>query len=72
MPSLSCRVSDKLTPKQTPQTPLQPSNSASASALGLLKFNGSSFTTLSKLDPVFTLMKRRLENYTEQRSVCVA
>uniref|UniRef100_A0A4W5QFM7 Sulfotransferase n=1 Tax=Hucho hucho TaxID=62062 RepID=A0A4W5QFM7_9TELE len=62
------RVSDKLTPKQTPQTPLQPSNSAPDSAMGLLKFNGSSFTTLSKLDPVFTLMKRRLENYTEQRS----
>ncbi|XP_046888406.1 carbohydrate sulfotransferase 3-like [Hypomesus transpacificus] len=54
------RVSDKLALKQTPQTPLQQGISSPL----LLKYNGS-FTTLSKLDPAFTLMKRRLENYTE-------
>ncbi|KAJ8013550.1 hypothetical protein DPEC_G00030930 [Dallia pectoralis] len=56
------RVSDKLTPKQTPQTPLDPSNSASDPFLGQLKLNGS---FLGPLDPAFNLMKRRLENYTE-------
>lgn len=56
------RVSDKLTLKQTPQTPLQSSGSSHI----LLKHNAS-FTTLSKLGPAFTLMKRRLENYTDRQ-----
>ncbi|XP_029933849.1 carbohydrate sulfotransferase 3b [Myripristis murdjan] len=55
------RVSDKLTLKQIPQTPLQSSGSSHI----LLKHNGS-LTTLSKLDSAFTLMKRRLVNYTER------
>lgn len=60
------RVSDKLALKQTPQTPLQPSISSSV----LLKYNGS-FTTLSKLDSAFTLMKQRLENFTERQEVAM-
>ncbi|KAM6951664.1 carbohydrate sulfotransferase 3b [Aplochiton taeniatus] len=58
------RVSDKLVLKQTPQTPLQFSGSSQV----LLTQNGS-FTTLSKLDPAFTLLKRRLDNYTEHLEV---
>lgn len=58
------RVSDKLTLKQTPQTPLQPSGSSHM----LPKHNGS-FTVLSKMDSAFTLMKRRLENYSEHLDV---
>ncbi|KPP74744.1 carbohydrate sulfotransferase 3-like [Scleropages formosus] len=55
------RVSDKLTPWQTPQTPL-PSN---VSGLALLKQNGS-YSSLSELDSAFMHLKRRLENYTER------
>lgn len=58
------RVSDKLALKQTPQTPLQPSIPSPV----LLKYNGS-FTTLSKLDSAFTLMRRRLENFTKRQEV---
>ncbi|KAM4624241.1 carbohydrate sulfotransferase 3b [Polymixia lowei] len=53
------RVSDKLTLKQTPQTPLQSSGSSHV----LLKHNGSS----SKLDAAFTLTKWRLENFTQHQ-----
>ncbi|XP_020501444.1 carbohydrate sulfotransferase 3 [Labrus bergylta] len=58
------RVSDKLALKQTPQTPLQPSGSFNI----LLKNNGS-FTSLGKMDSAFTLMKRRLENYSEHQEI---
>ncbi|XP_018554857.1 LOW QUALITY PROTEIN: carbohydrate sulfotransferase 3 [Lates calcarifer] len=58
------RVSDKLSSKQTPQTPLQPSGLSHI----LLKHNGS-FASLSKMDSAFTLMKRRLENYSEHQEV---
>nr|XP_019938507.1 PREDICTED: carbohydrate sulfotransferase 3 [Paralichthys olivaceus] len=57
------RVSDKLTLKQTPQTPLQPSSFSHI----LLKHNGS--VTSLKMDSAFTLMKRRLENYSEHQEV---
>ncbi|KAL4640047.1 carbohydrate sulfotransferase 3 [Arapaima gigas] len=55
------RVSDKLTPRQTPQTPL----SSNVSGLALLKQN-SSYSSFIKLDSAFTHLKRRLENYTER------
>ncbi|KAL0964804.1 hypothetical protein UPYG_G00329210 [Umbra pygmaea] len=55
------RVSEKLTPKQSPPTSLEPSDSVPESVQGLLKANGSYFT-----------MKRRLENYTEDRSDIMA
>ncbi|XP_034563596.1 carbohydrate sulfotransferase 3-like [Notolabrus celidotus] len=58
------RVSDKLALKQTPQTPLQVSGSSHV----LLKNNGS-LAQLHKLDPAFTLMKRRLENYSEHQGL---
>ncbi|KAM6964638.1 carbohydrate sulfotransferase 3b [Tautogolabrus adspersus] len=58
------RVSDKLALKQTPQTPQQPSGSSHV----LLKNNGS-FTSLGKMDSAFTLMKRRLENYSEHQGI---
>lgn len=60
--SIISKVSDKLTPKQTPQTPLQ----YNISAHFLLKHNGS-YTSLSKLDLAFLRLKRRLENSTELR-----
>ncbi|XP_035256229.1 carbohydrate sulfotransferase 3-like [Anguilla anguilla] len=55
------KVSDKLTPRQTPQTPLQ----YNVSAHLLAKRNGS-YPSLSKLDLAFPHLKRRLENFTEQ------
>ncbi|MBN3302787.1 CHST3 sulfotransferase, partial [Amia calva] len=55
-----CRVSDKLTPKQTPQTPLEPN----ASVPVFLKQNGS-YSSLSELDSAFLHFKKRLENYTQ-------
>ncbi|XP_073345729.1 carbohydrate sulfotransferase 3-like [Pagrus major] len=58
------RVSDKLTLKQTPQTPLPPSGFSHM----LLKHNGS-LTSISKMDSAFTLMKRRLENFSEHQGV---
>lgn len=56
------RVSAKLTLKQSPQTPRQPSGFSHI----LLKHNGSS-PSLSKLDSAFTLMKRRLEDYSQHQ-----
>lgn len=58
------RVSDKLTLKQTTQTPLQHSGLSHT----LPKHNGS-LTSLSKMDTAFMLMKRRLENYSEHQGV---
>lgn len=58
------RVSDKLSLKQTPQTPLQPSGFSQI----LLK-NHDTSASRSKLDSAFTLMKRRLENYSEHQEV---
>ncbi|KAM9425419.1 carbohydrate sulfotransferase 3b [Pholidichthys leucotaenia] len=52
------RVSDKL--KQTPQTPLQPSGISR-----MLPKHNASLPSLNKKD--FTLMKRRLENFSEQK-----
>ncbi|KAL2077953.1 hypothetical protein ACEWY4_025638 [Coilia grayii] len=56
------RVSDKLTPRQTPQTPLQVTIVA---PLAATKQNDSR-SSIGKLDPGFRHMKRRLENFTEQ------
>lgn len=56
------RVSDKLTLKQTPQTPLQPSGFSQI----FYKHNGS-FPSFGKMD--FMLMKRRLEKYSEHQEV---
>ncbi|KAM3592225.1 uncharacterized protein V6R79_015040 [Siganus canaliculatus] len=58
------RVSDKLSLKQTPQTPLQPSGFSQI----LLK-NHDASASRSKLDSAFMLMKRRLENYSEHQEV---
>ncbi|KAM7381481.1 hypothetical protein PAMA_012362 [Pampus argenteus] len=58
------RVSDKLTLKQTPQTPLQPSGVSHI----LIRHNGS-FTLINKMNSAFTLMKRRLENYSAHQEV---
>ncbi|MGH0119728.1 UNVERIFIED_CONTAM: hypothetical protein FKN15_058681 [Acipenser sinensis] len=55
------RVSDKLTPRQTPQTPLYLNGSVSV----LLAQNGS-YSSLSELDPAFKRLKNRLENYALQ------
>ncbi|RXM33792.1 Carbohydrate sulfotransferase 3 [Acipenser ruthenus] len=55
------RVSDKLTPRQTPQTPLYPNGSVSV----LLTENGS-YSSLSELDPAFKRLKNRLENFALQ------
>lgn len=56
---LLSRVSDKLSLRQTPQTPLQPGGFSSF----LLKYNAS----FSQRDSASTLMKRRLENYGEHQ-----
>ncbi|KAG5262746.1 hypothetical protein AALO_G00278420 [Alosa alosa] len=57
------RVSDKLTPRQTPQTPLQ----ASVVALVGATPQNESRISLARLDPGLPRhMKRRLENFTEQ------
>lgn len=56
------RVSDQLTLQQTPQSVLQ----SSASLHMLLKHNASS-PTHNKMNPAFTLMKRRLENYSHHQ-----
>ncbi|MBN3312240.1 CHST3 sulfotransferase, partial [Atractosteus spatula] len=55
------RVSDKLAPKQTPQTPLD----SSVSEPLLLTENGS-YSVLSELDLAFSQFKQRLENYRQQ------
>ncbi|KAJ8284866.1 hypothetical protein COCON_G00037160 [Conger conger] len=57
------KVSDKLTPKQTPQTPLQYNVSARPHLLP--KHNGSS-SSFNKLDLAFLHLKRRLEDFSEQ------
>ncbi|KAM6897355.1 carbohydrate sulfotransferase 3b isoform 1-T3 [Xenentodon cancila] len=59
--SIISRVSDKLTLKQTSQTPLRPGGFSRI----LLKHNAS-FPSLSK---DFMLMKRRLENYSKHQEV---
>ncbi|XP_030631786.1 carbohydrate sulfotransferase 3b [Chanos chanos] len=56
------KVSDKLTLKQTPQTPLQPKNNSSSTQLQ--RQNGPSSSS-EKSDSAFRHMKRRLENFTE-------
>lgn len=58
------RVSDKLALKQTPQTPLQPSGSSRT-----LPKNNGSLITIGKMNSAFTLMKRRLENYSEHQGL---
>lgn len=58
------RVSDKLTLKQTPQTPLQPSGLSH-----ILPKHNASFTTFSKTNSAFSLIKRRLENYSQHKEV---
>ncbi|XP_019739137.1 carbohydrate sulfotransferase 3b [Hippocampus comes] len=56
------RVSGKLALKQTPQTPVQPSRSAGAPAE-----RDVSVPSVGKLSSAFTLMKRRLENYSDDQ-----
>ncbi|KAI4807824.1 hypothetical protein KUCAC02_027606 [Chaenocephalus aceratus] len=58
------RVSDKLALKQTPQTPLQPSGLSH-----ILPKHNASFTKLSKTNSAFSLIKRRLENYSQHKEV---
>nr|XP_020460908.1 carbohydrate sulfotransferase 3 [Monopterus albus] len=58
------RVSDKVALKQTPQNPLQSSGFSTI----LLKQNGS-LTSPSRMKSAFTLMKRRLENYSVHQEV---
>lgn len=58
------RVSDKLSLKQTPQTPLHSSGFPHV----LLKQNVS-LNSHNKMDSAFMLMKRRLENYSDHQEV---
>ncbi|CAL8283010.1 unnamed protein product [Merluccius merluccius] len=57
------RVSDKLTLRQTPRTPLEPM----VSSRDLLKHNGSyAAAAPGELDPSITLVKQHSENHTQQ------
>ncbi|XP_053738123.1 carbohydrate sulfotransferase 3b [Synchiropus splendidus] len=65
--NLISRVSDKLSLKQTPQTPLQPGGFSQ-----ILRRHNVPATTLNKMQTALTLMTRRLENYSEPQKALTA